>query len=238
MVKFVAKRIAVDTSDLQELTPPNELPGHAIEYSVQSHNGFATVIKVKQDGAPKFKLADLAIKATKFDTYFDGDFEPKLFKGADIIKGSTKADVLYGFNGNDTIDGRSGDDEIYGGKGNDILNGGTGVNTLTGDAGRDTFVFDVVLAAGNHSDITDFGGKDTMQLAKGAFKGIGQKGTLAKSKFFTADEYDGKAKSVIHDEDTGTLYYAKAAGGAVDDAQSFGSVALGVELSNKDFLIA
>jgi Ca2+-binding RTX toxin-like protein len=238
MVKFVAKRIAVDTSDLPELTPPNELPGHAIDYSVKSHNGVATVITVKQDGALKYELSDLAIKATKFDTYFEGDFEPKLFKGADQIKGSTEGDILYGFNGNDTIDGRGGGDEIYGGKGNDILNGGTGVNTLTGDAGKDVFVFNAALGAGNYSDITDFSGKDTMQLAKGAFKGIGSKGTLAKAKFFTADEYDGKAKSVIHDQDTGTLYYAKVGGGTVSDAQSFGHVALGVELSHKDFLIA
>jgi hypothetical protein len=256
VVKFVAKNIAVDTSDLQELIPPHLLPGHTINFSAKGKNGYINTITIKEDGALKYKLTKLAIKEDKLDSYFQGDFEPKLFKGADTIKGSTQGDILYGYNGNDQISGKAGDDAIYGGKGNDKLHGDdggdtifgdagkdylvgdTGVNSLTGGSGKDKFAFSAELAGGNYSEIADFVvGADKIELDKGTFEGVGGKGTLAAGKFFLADEYAGKAKSVIYDDTNGNLLYSKN-GGDISNAQVFGRIANGAELSHQDFLIA
>ena len=60
------------------------------------------------------------------------------------------------------------------------------------------------------------------------------RGETAAGQFFLAGEYGGQAKSVIYDDTTGNLSYAKNGG----DAQIFGRIGNGSELDNKDFLIA
>lgn len=259
MVKFVAKDLPVDNSDLVELDnykPFNPI-GLTIETSAKYKNGILSV-KVKQDGALKYKITKIEVAKKDINKLFKGDsWESKLFKGNDKINGSSAGDMLYGFNGADVIHGNDGDDFIYGGKGKDqlygddgddtifggagkdFLDGGAGINSLTGDGGKDTFAFSAPLMGGNYSQIEDFQkGKDKIQLAKKAFEGIGSKGDLNKDQFFLIDDYDGSAKSVIYDPSNGNMHYTKD--GVVDplDAQIFGRIVNGAELSHKDFLIA
>jgi len=259
MVKFVAKKLAVDNSTLSELDgykPLSSPLALSIAISSKYNNGELTV-KVTEDGALKYKILDIATSRSGANKLFKGDdWEPGLFDGADDIKGSRQADSLYGFDGNDTILGNDGDDAIYGGKGkddlyggaggdtieggggNDLIDGDDGINTLTGGGGKDTFAFSAALMGGNYSEIADFqSGKDKFQLSKSAFEGVGNKGGLKAAKFFLESDYAGKAKVVIYDEATGTLKYSKA-GGSIDNAIAFGRVEIGTDLSYRDFLIA
>lgn len=259
MVKFVAKNLPVDNSNLSELDNYKPFKPMALTIGTEANykNGFLTV-KVTQDGALKYKIAKIEVERGGINKLFKGDaWEAKLFKGADAIKGSTDADMLYGFDGADVIHGKSGDDTIYGGKGkdelygedggdtifgnagNDFLDGGAGINTLTGGGGKDTFAFSAALVGGNYAQIDDFqGGKDKIQLAKSAFEGIGAKGTLKAGQFFLIDDYDGTAKAVIYDPTNGNMHYAKDAGGNALDAPIFGRIANNASLTNSDFLIA
>jgi Ca2+-binding RTX toxin-like protein len=258
MVKFVAKNLPVNNSDLYELDGYKPFSPTALSIGIESKykNGVLTV-KVTQDDALKYKMSQIETSRSGANKLFKGDsWEPKLFKGGDEIKGSTQGDILYGYDGNDQISGRAGADTIYGGKDNDKLYGGadgdlmyggagkdyldgdTGVNSLTGGAGKDKFAFSAALVAGNYSEITDFVvGTDKIQLDKDAFAGIGGKGTLAAGKFFLASEYAGKAKSVTYDDATGNLLYS-VDGGDISNAQVFGRIGNGAELGNQDFLIA
>lgn len=240
MVKFVAKNIAVDNSDLWELQDYNPIASFSLTVSTfSSYNNGKLTVKVFEDvfqTTLKYKIVD-EVSMKKAKTLFMGDFEPKLFKGSDSIKGSSQGDMLYGFDGKDVVHGRGGGDTIYGGKGADMLYGDAGANTLYGGAGKDAFVFDAVLTPGNNSHVADFAsGKDTMQLAKSAFSGIGKTGALKKAQFFDADDYAGQKKAVIYDKDTGSLAYSKN-GGDIGNAVDFGSVTAGLDLSHKDFLI-
>lgn len=258
MATFVAKSIAVDNSNLyllDDFKPLTSFTSASIGFESSYLNGKLTV-KVFQDDMLAYKLTD-QVARSKVNKLFKGDsWEANFFKGADNIKGSSQGDALYGFNGADKIQGRGGDDLIQGGKGKDTLSGGdggdtmdggkgadfldgdTGVNYLTGGGGKDTFSFSAALVGGNYAQIEDFThGKDTIQLAKSAFDGIGGKGTLGAGKFFLLSEYDGKAKSVIYDEGSGNLYYSKN-GGDIGNAHIFGRIANGAELDNKDFIIA
>ena len=241
MVKFVAKTLAVDNSDLSVLDgyePIGSLGAASIgiESQFKSKNGTLWV-KVTENDTFWFKISKIETTKKKADKLFEGDWEPKMFNGDDTIKGSTEADMLYGFKGNDVIKGNAGDDWIYGGAGKDFLDGGAGFNYLTGGGGKDIFAFSVELMGGNYSEITDFQeGKDKFQLSKSAFEGVGKKGTLKSGKFFLESEYTGKAKSVIYDEASGTLKYSKG-GGDIGNAIAFGRVEIGTDLSHKDFLI-
>jgi hypothetical protein len=117
-------------------------------------------IQVSVGGKVQYAVNNLGLPFGNTQKTFKGDFEPTLFKGADVITGSDAGDTLDGYAGNDTISGRGGDDDIAGsgsndtingGRGNDIisgnagadiLDGGVGSDMLSGGAGRDTFVFD------------------------------------------------------------------------------------------------
>lgn len=256
MVKFVAKTLAVDTSNLAELDgyqPFGATGGASLEIKSHFSDRMLTV-KVTVDDTFKYKIAKIETSKNKADKLFKGDWEPKVFNKADKIQGSTKDDALYGFDGNDTIKANSGNDTIYGGKNNDtlygedggdtmfgdagkdFLDGGAGVNTLTGGSAKDTFSFSATLVGGNYAEITDFEpGTDKIQLAKSAFEGIGAKGTLKAGQFFLASEYDGTAKAIVYDATTGNLSYSKNGGGV---GQVFGRIGNGADLDNKDFIIA
>jgi len=257
MVQFVANTLPVDNSNLSELDGYKPINTIGATTSIESKykNGVLSV-KVSLDGTLAYKIAKIETTPKQANKLFQGDgWEQKLFKGDDSIKGSTAIDSLYGFNGDDTIRGRDSDDTIdggkgndhlqgdaggdtiSGGKGNDHLDGGIGVNSLTGGAGKDAFAFSVPLVGGNYSEITDFEpGKDTIELHRDVFSGIGKTGTLKGGQFFLASDYDGKAKSVIYDDETGNLYYSKD-GGDISSAQNFGRIGNGAELDHKDFLI-
>lgn len=259
MVKFVAKDLPVNNSDLYELDGYKPFSPTALSIGIESKykNGVLSV-KVTQDDALKYKISQIETSAKDVNKLFKGDaWEPKLFKSGDTIKGSTQGDALYGYNGGDTIHGNSGDDTIYGGKGKDwlygdsggdtlfggagkdFLDGGDGVNFLTGDGGKDTFAFSAALIGGNYSQIEDFqGGQDQIQLSQSVFEGIGSKGTLKAGQFFLLDGYDGSAKAIIYDTSNGNLHYAKDAGGDGLDAPIFGRMATNAALTNGDFVIA
>lgn len=246
MAKFIAKTQSVDNSNLKELddfVPANgtsnitwTIGPNTYEISSVYKNEKLTV-KWSDNGLKYTLKAEVSTKQLK--TVFKGDsWEQKFFKGGDTIKGSTASDMLFGFKGGDNISGKAGDDTINGGAGKDFLDGGTGVNSLTGGGGKDMFAFSAALVGGNYAQIEDFKhGVDQIQLDKGAFAGIGAKGTLKAGKFFLASEYDGKAKSVIYDDTNGNLHYSKD-GGDLANAQIFGRIGNGAELDNKDFLIA
>ncbi len=73
-----------------------------------------------------------------------GNLIETLFKGDDLIFGSSRGGGLYGAAGNDTIKGNDGHDFIIGGDGND---------TLIGGDGSDTFAFH---HGDGHDKIVDF----------------------------------------------------------------------------------
>jgi len=193
-----------------------------------------------------FKGADTIKGSSEGDALYGFKGKDQIYGrgGDDTIYGGKGKDKLYGGEGDDTIYGDQGKDKLYGGdggdtmdggKGNDFLDGGTGINYLTGGGGKDTFAFSAPLMGGNYAQIEDFTpGKDTIQLAKSVFEGIGSKGTLKAGSFFLDSEYAGQAKAVIYDEVTGNLSYAKNGG----DAVVFGRIANGADLDHKDFLIA
>jgi uncharacterized protein len=69
--------------------------------------------------------------------------------GADVLRGTNKADVIMGLGGDDRITGGNADDVICGGagndrligdNGNDVLSGGFGVDALDGANGDDTLI--------------------------------------------------------------------------------------------------
>ncbi len=59
---------------------------------------------------------------------------------ADLILGSSAADVVRANNGDDCVLGGAGVDNLRGDDGNDILWGGEGNDTLRGDAGTDVCI--------------------------------------------------------------------------------------------------
>jgi Ca2+-binding RTX toxin-like protein len=139
MVKFVAKNLPVNNSDLYELDGYKPFSPTALSIGIESKykNGVLTV-KVTQDDALKYKMSEIETSRSGANKLFKGDsWEPKLFKGGDEIKGSTQGDILYGYDGNDQISGRAGADTIYGGKDNDKLYGGADGDLMYGGAGKD-----------------------------------------------------------------------------------------------------
>ncbi len=54
-----------------------------------------------------------------------------IFRGGQIVTGTTQADILKGGSGNDILDGLAGDDVLMGGKGADELVGGAGYDTAS-----------------------------------------------------------------------------------------------------------
>ncbi len=259
MVKFVAKTLGVNNSDLYELDGYQPAPPESALTSIQSkYNSKKGILKVvvTKDGVLKYKIAKIEVSENKLNKVFKDGFEQKLFKGDDIIKGSSQGDTLSGFKGADTIYGNSGNDSLYGGSSNDklyggdggdslaggagadLLDGGTGHNYLTGNGGKDVFAFSAALTSGNYSDITDFKHKkDKIQVDNDVFKGVGGKGDLKAGHFSTLEDYTGKQKTIVYDEDTGRLYYSKD-GGFLSNAYEFGRVKFGTDLDHHDFLVA
>jgi len=59
------------------------------------------------------------------------------YLGADVIRGTARADSLYGRNGNDTLIGSDGRDLLFGIGDDDVLQGGAKGHRLFGDEGND-----------------------------------------------------------------------------------------------------
>ncbi len=89
--------------------------------------------------------------------------------GHDNLLGNGGSDVLQGRGGHDVLWGGGGKDTIKGGGGKDMLIGGGGKDVLTGGGGKDIFVFKALKDSKpgkKHDVITDFGGKDKIDLSK------------------------------------------------------------------------
>ena len=211
-------------------------------------------VQVSVKGQLQYTVNNLGLNFGKTEKTFSGNFEKKLFKGSDVITGSTGNDKLYGFAGNDTMTGRAGNDFASGGKGNDtingnagndvlngdggsdILNGGGGKDTLTGGGGNDTFFFNSKTSSANLATITDFTlGKDTIQLDSSVFKGL-SKGALASKSFVQSNKYDGEKNVIVYYKSSGKLAY-ESNGGTLQDAIPFAKVSKGLNLDNGDFFV-
>jgi len=157
---------------------------------------------------------------------------------ANTIIGNNFANLLSGAGGNDALKGQGGDDTLLGGDGNDSLNGGLGRDALVGGAGSDHFVFDSAIASGTNVDqIMDFvKGQDVIDLSAAIFAGVG-----------TPDRFDGTAlvskpgavadnggQHIIHDTNTGTLYY-DADGSGAQHMVAFAQIDPGHALAASDF---
>lgn len=203
MVKLVARQ-AIDTSDLYQLSM-TPIGSTSISVEIKGKNGYVTRIVVEQDGSLAYKMTKLDLKTSKTDTFFQGDFEPKLFSKADIFSGSGAGDTLYSYRGNDAVKGRGGDDMIFGGNGKDMLKGQAGNDSVSGDNGKDT------LEGNGGDDVLDGGnGKDLLNGGVGANTLTGGNG---KDRFLFDATLDDKNNSSITDFETGvdTILLAKSA---------------------------
>ncbi|PQJ95046.1 FG-GAP-like repeat-containing protein [Chromatium okenii] len=138
---------------------------------------------------------------------------------------------LTGSNNADTLSGNSGANVLAGGGGNDKLTGGAEI---------DIFRFDSALKASNVDTITDFNVKDdTIQLENAIFKKLLTTGALSKTTSFVANTA-GAAKDandfIIHDTDSGALFY-DADGSGAGAAVQFAIVTVGVVLTAADFVV-
>jgi Ca2+-binding RTX toxin-like protein len=280
MAAFIATK-AVDMGDLSELgllsnfkqlkTPSvtdlssfTATKGNVSLFITGSHmtavlkvpsSGTMDGIQVSVGGKVQYAVNNLGLPFGNTQKTFKGDFEPTLFKGADVITGSDAGDTLDGYAGNDTISGRGGDDDIAGsgsndtingGRGNDIisgnagadiLDGGVGSDMLSGGAGRDTFVFDNKLNGSNIGTVTDFTpGKDEFHLSAQSFNGIGKPGVLPTKAFVLSTNYKGQDDVVVYFKATGKLSY-DANGGSLANAVQFAKVTPRTDLDNGDFFI-
>ena len=207
------------------------------------------------NGQLQYTVNNLNMPFADTQKNFSGNFQSKIFAGADVITGSNGQDNLSGFGGadsmfgrgsNDTIHGNNGadningganNDKIFGDKGNDTLDGGTGADSLTGGTGKDAFLFDNQLNGTNLDAIADFAiGKDVIQLAASSFPGIGAKGALPGKAFVLSSAYHGQDDVVVYFKGSGKLAY-EVNGGNLNDAIQFATVTKGLALSASDFLI-
>ena len=128
---------------------------------------------------------------------------------------------------------------IFGNAGSNILDGKGGSDTLTGGNGKDFFVFSTTLGASNTDVITDFTvADDTIRLENPIFTALTTTGTLAASAFRAnttglAGDSDDR---VIYETDTGKLYY-DANGNASGGGIHFATLAVGLGLTNADFVV-
>lgn len=159
-------------------------------------------------------------------------------KGNDIVLGEVGNDNLTGGIGDDTVNGGAGNDRLSGGVGNDLLIPGAGKDILTGGPGADTFRFDAgSTGRGQLDSITDFGGRDLIQLSNRLLRSSLRSGRLSDSEFRTVDSIgDLKASEqakIIYERSTGLVYYNPTNGSNVQLFQ----MQKNLEISANDFEI-
>lgn len=122
-----------------------------------------------------------------------------------------QATNAYVFRGNDVITGSTGSDTLLGYAGNDLINGGAGKDVLYGGGGADKFRFNSTLNASTNVDVVkDFSTtSDFIQLENAVFAKLTVTGSLNPA-FFKANT-SGVAKDandyIVYDSDDGVLYY-------------------------------
>jgi autotransporter-associated beta strand protein len=179
--------------------------------------------------------SDTAYGGDGSDTLRGGGGRDSLYGGAgdDATAGGRGKDSLYGDDGNDTLRGGKGNDWLEGGAGDDMLNGGPGRNMLTGGDGADSFKFGSPAGC---SRVTDFGGEDSIHLARSGFKGIGPGGVLKAKYFHVGSEAETKQQKIVYDEKKGVLLYASK-GSATASPVQFAKIGKDLAIDHTDFLI-
>ncbi|MBX3428475.1 MAG: M10 family metallopeptidase C-terminal domain-containing protein [Hyphomonadaceae bacterium] len=153
----------------------------------------------------------------------------------DQLFGDAGANALYGQGGADVLNGRAGDDVLSGGSGDDQLDGGVGNDTLNGGDGADAFVFASLPAGDNVDTIGDFSVADDSIWLDGTIFGL-PAGVLDASAFLIGAAATDAAHRIIYDDTTGALFY-DADGSGADAAVQIANLAVGLALTNSDFII-
>ncbi|EXI64206.1 MAG: Cyclolysin [Candidatus Accumulibacter adjunctus] len=145
------------------------------------------------------------------------------------LNGNELANYLRGNNGGDTLNGNLGNDTLTGGLGNDLLTGGSGA---------DIFRFDAALNSSTNLDtITDFiVPDDTIQLENAVFTSLPTTGALSAGSFVVGTAALDANDYVLYDSSTGGLFY-DADGNGAGAAVKFATVAVGLALTNLDFVV-
>ncbi|MGO4705123.1 hypothetical protein AB4072_05015 [Microvirga sp. 2MCAF38] len=155
-----------------------------------------------------------------------------------VLSGTKGVDTLSGEAGNDRLSGLAGNDFLYGNDGADTLMGGAGNDVMFGGIGKDVFIFDTKPNVKTNVEyLYDFNvADDTIHLKLSAFKGIGKKGGLAKSAFWTGDRVHDSNDHIIYNKKTGTLFFDPDGTGE-QPALQIASLPKNLKLTHKDFLI-
>ena len=157
-----------------------------------------------------------------------------------IAAGDTYSSVenITGTKFSDSIFGNKGINVVNGGGGDDFIKGYDGNDTLTGGSGGDAFIFNTALNAQTNVDhVTDFNvAADTMWLDDALFAKAGAAGTLSAGAFWAGTAAHDASDRIIYDANTGHLSY-DADGNGAGLAVQFATVAIGLSLTNADFLI-
>jgi hypothetical protein len=152
------------------------------------------------------------------------------------LSGNSGANRILGNNGGNILKGRDGSDDLSGLGGNDRIEGGDGKDVLAGGAGTDRFVFDTAPGANNVDRIVDLiAADDSILLNRLVYAGIPADGMLAVSRFHSGKAAADASDRIIHDPDTGVIFYdADGTGGAAQIA--FARVTAGIALTRSDFI--
>jgi Ca2+-binding RTX toxin-like protein len=129
--------------------------------------------------------------------------------------------------------------QIVGNAGANIIDGKGGNDTLQGLGGKDTFAFTSTLGAANVDTITDFNVVDDRFLLSQSVFAVLNTGTLAAAAFRANTTGLAQASSdrIVYETDTGKVFYdVDGVGGA--SGIHFATVAVGLALTNADFLVA
>ena len=147
---------------------------------------------------------------------------------------------LAGSSFNDNLNGNNSVNEIAGGAGNDAIRGYRGNDVLWGQDGGDAFIFNTAPNAATNVDrIMDFSvAGDTIWLENAVFTALGAPGVLSAAAFKSnATGLAGDASDrIIHENDTGKLFYDADGTGAIAGVQ-FATLTAGLALTAADFLI-
>ncbi|MDO8975982.1 calcium-binding protein, partial [Reyranella sp.] len=144
---------------------------------------------------------------------------------------------LIGGSGNDLLTGDGLANRLEGGAGDDVLNGGGGSDVLHGGAGVDTFVFSTALLGTDINVILDFtSGIDRIALDDAIFAEFAGQSLVGSSAFHIGGAAQDANDRLIYDSASGTIMY-DADGTGAGSAKAFAALAIGLSLTENDFLI-
>lgn len=113
------------------------------------------------EGDVLFSVSDIDLPVRQVDDIITGRL---IYRGSDVIIGSSENDELSGSVGADRIKGGGGSDFIFGGGGADRLVGGAGDDSILGGIGADR----IFGGGGGDSRLLGAGGRDFIKGGRGA----------------------------------------------------------------------